>query len=68
MEMFKKNGQFALETSVRYKNMLFFYSHLTVSLTFRSLNRTSDLRSKLLTLGKIKILLLFRSLNRNFAS
>ena len=34
----------------------------------RSLNRTSDLRSKLLTLGKIKILLLFRSLNRNFAS
>ena len=36
----------------------------TTNLFFRSLNRISDLRSKILTFGKTQINLLFRSLNR----
>jgi hypothetical protein len=34
-----------LETHVRHKKVNFFCSHLTVSLEFRSLNRTFELRS-----------------------
>jgi hypothetical protein len=36
-------------------------------IAFRSLNRNSDLRSKLLTLGNADASIEFRSLNRNFA-